>query len=249
MRMNETLSIKVYGPALAGDDERPVAAVRALERALPGLLLEWTVTDDHRILQLPQRDAWLARASSEGRFPLVCNNDESAPVLISGSHIPAASGPGGQGLLDVQAQLPLDARSIAVARDMLGAVAEAAGALWGHATPFRASAEIAAQTIHPRMRELPPRGLPALKHPEELQSPAVPHRLGWLNYWSATAAQVIGFPDSGRDAELLAQARRTATGWVVQLTETPLELDIPAHLEALLQAYERFPEIGGRAAR
>jgi hypothetical protein len=25
-----------------------------------------------------------------------------------------------------------------------------------------------------------------------------------------------------------------------------LDLDTPAHLEALLRAYERFPEIGGR---
>jgi hypothetical protein len=26
----------------------------------------------------------------------------------------------------------------------------------------------------------------------------------------------------------------------------PLDLDIPAHLEALVRAYQRFPEIGGR---
>jgi hypothetical protein len=29
-------------------------------------------------------------------------------------------------------------------------------------------------------------------------------------------------------------------------TNTPLELDKPSHLEALMRAYERFPEIGGR---
>lgn len=49
------------------------------------------------------------------------------------------------------------------------------------------------------------------------------------------------------DAELLAQARRTATGgWVVQLTEAPLDLDTLGHLEVLVRAYDRFPEIGGR---
>ncbi|WP_224249066.1 DUF5953 family protein [Hyalangium gracile] len=31
-----------------------------------------------------------------------------------------------------------------------------------------------------------------------------------------------------------------------RLTDTPLDLDNPAHLAALLRAYERFPEIGGR---
>jgi len=28
----------------------------------------------------------------------------------------------------------------------------------------------------------------------------------------------------------------------------PLDLDNPAHLDALLRAYEHFPEIGGRSA-
>jgi hypothetical protein len=35
---------------------------------------------------------------------------------------------------------------------------------------------------------------------------------------------------------------------VVQLADAPLDLDNPAHLEALLRAYERFPRIGGRSA-
>ncbi|EPX56481.1 hypothetical protein D187_007823 [Cystobacter fuscus DSM 2262] len=35
---------------------------------------------------------------------------------------------------------------------------------------------------------------------------------------------------------------------MVQLTDAPLDLDNPAHLDALKRAYEHFPEIGGRAA-
>ncbi|ATB32633.1 hypothetical protein MEBOL_006121 [Melittangium boletus DSM 14713] len=81
-----------------------------------------------------------------------------------------------------------------------------------------------------------------------MHSPEIPHRLGWLNYWSAAAAQAIGFPDAARDADLLSRARRTATGgWIVSLTEAPLDLDNPEHLGALKRAYERFPEIGGRS--
>jgi len=34
--------------------------------------------------------------------------------------------------------------------------------------------------------------------------------------------------------------------WVVPLMAAPLELDTPAHLEALRRAYERFPVIDGR---
>ncbi|ATB27222.1 hypothetical protein MEBOL_000660 [Melittangium boletus DSM 14713] len=81
-----------------------------------------------------------------------------------------------------------------------------------------------------------------------MRSPEIPHRLGWLNYWSDAAARAIGFPDPARDAELLSRARRTATGgWVVRLTDEPLDLDNPAHLHALKRAYESFPEIGGRS--
>ncbi|QAT82188.1 hypothetical protein EJ065_0581 [Corallococcus coralloides] len=85
--------------------------------------------------------------------------------------------------------------------------------------------------------------------PEKLTASDVPWFLGWLNYWSAAAARTIGFPDPTRDAALLSRARRTASGgWVVQLTDAPLDLDNPAHLDTLKRTYERFPEIGGRAA-
>ncbi len=56
----------------------------------------------------------------------------------------------------------------------------------------------------------------------------------------------IGFPNPSRDGELLTRARRTASGgWLVQLTDAPLDLDNPAHLDALKRAYERFPQVGG----
>ena len=107
---------------------------------------------------------------------------------------------------------------------------------------------MARQTIDPVHKTgVPPRGLPALKLPEKIPAPEIPARLGWLNYWSDAAARAIGFPDPARDVELLARSRRTATGgWVVRLTEAPLDLDDPAHLDALKRAYERFPVIGGR---
>jgi hypothetical protein len=171
-------------------------------------------------------------------------------VTLTGWEIPAGQCPGHQPQLKVSASLPLDEAVIAVAVDILVEVAEGARALWGHMTPDSVMLDIADQT-GPKMYgpERPPRGLPAIKLPETIRSPEIPHHLGWLNYWSAAAARAIGFPDPARDAELLSGARRTETGgWVVRLTEAPLELDKPAHLDALLRAYERFPEIGGRSA-
>jgi hypothetical protein len=250
MTTRKRLVLTVYAPSLVGDDHRTLAAVHALERALPGLRLEWRVTERRRLAALPQRDAWLAEAATRGEFPLVCNNDERYPVMISGHHESAYVSPGGRPQLQVHAELPLDAAVITAAAEMLEGVAEGGRAFWGHATPDDAALDIAYQTA-PTLQgpPSPRRGLPALKLFEHIRSPEIPYYLGWLNYWSAAAAQAIGFPDPARDAELLTRARRTPSGgWVVQLTDAPLDLDTPAHLDALLRAYERFPEIGGRSA-
>ncbi len=88
-----------------------------------------------------------SRGPEDGAFPLVCNGDESFPVTVYGLQTSARHAPGGQPLLDVHAELPLDAVGLAAAADVLEAMAEGARALWGHATPFRAGVEIARQTI------------------------------------------------------------------------------------------------------
>ncbi|CAM3940076.1 DUF5953 family protein [Corallococcus exiguus] len=249
MTTQSTLGIIVYAPPLLARDERTLAVVHGMERAFPGLRLAWKISEEGRLIALPQRDTWLSEGTRDGGFPLVCNGDESFPVMIYGLQIPARQAPGGQPLFDAHAELPLDEAVIAAAADVLVGVAEGARAFWGHATPSSAGVEIARQTRDPVHKPgIPPRGLPALKLPEKSRAPEIPHRLGWLNYWSAAAAKVIGFPDPTRDAELLSRARRTESGgWVVQLTDAPLDLDNPAHLDALQRAYERFPEIGGRA--
>ncbi|RKH65745.1 DUF5953 family protein [Corallococcus aberystwythensis] len=250
MTQRRTLNIIVYAPALMDSDGRALAIVEGMERALPGLHLAWKVSKEGKTIALPQRDAWLMEGTRKGKFPLVCNGDEGHPITIYGLQTPARQAPGGRQLLDVHAGLPLDATVIGTAADVLEGVAAGAGAFWGYATPLPAGVEIARQTVDPVHKPgVPPRGLPALKLPEKIRSPEIPYCLGWLNYWSAAAAQAVGFPDPARDADLLSRSRRTATGgWVVQLTDAPLDLDIPEHLDALKQAYERFPVIGGRPA-
>ncbi|RKG80821.1 DUF5953 family protein [Corallococcus terminator] len=251
MTMQGRLLISVYAPALEGDDGRALAAVREMERALPGLRLEWEVSKQGRPIALHQRDAWVAEAARRGEFPLLCNGDESNPVTITGLRRPASLIPGGQPQLQVHAKLPLDALTLMAASNVLEGVAKGTQAFWGHASPKGFGSEVAQQMRSaPHGPEYSPRGLPMLTPPDEIRSPEIPHYLGWLNYWSAATARTLGFPDAARDAELMSRARRTATGgWVVQLTDTPLDFNTPAHLAALLRAYERFPGIGGRSVR
>ena len=250
MTQPDSLTVIVYAPALAGKDSRTRDVIHGMEKALPGLSLAWRIPESGPPIALPHRDAWLAEMTQEGKFPLLCNGDESYPVMISGRGSSGRLGPGGQARLEVHAEMPLDAPAIAAAAAVLEAVAEGSHAHWGHASPYGYGSEVAQQLRRsPHGPERSPRGLPMLNLPEKLPTPAIPWFLGWLNYWSATTAQAIGFPDPARDTELLTQARRTASGgWIVQLTDVPLAYDNPAHLETLKRTYERFPEIGGRAA-
>jgi hypothetical protein len=250
MTKPRALTLIVYAPALVGKDGRTLDVIQGMEKALPGLRLEWRLSGGGRPIALPRRDAWLVESIEDGGFPLVCNGDASYPVTVMGVENSALFSPGGQSQFEVHAELPLDGPVIAAAAAVLEAVAEGARSFWGHASPYGYGSEVAQQFRRsPHGPELSPRGLPMLNLPEKLPAPEIPCFLGWLNYWSAAAAKAIGFPDPARDAELLTRARRTSSGgWIVQLTEAPLDYGNPSHLDALKRAYERFPQIGGRSA-
>jgi hypothetical protein len=246
----EDIGITVYAPALVGNDSRPLNVVLGMERTLPGLCLGWTTSGKDDLIALPHRDEWFTAHLTHGGFPFLCNDDDDHLVTVAGRENPNGLAARSPPHLEVNATLLVDAVGLAAVVDVLEALADGARAFWGHATPADAALEISRQTRDPvRKPGVPPRGLPALKFSDSIRAPEIPHCLGWMNYWSAASAQALGFPDQTRDAELLSRSRRTATGgWIVQLTKAPLDLDNPAHLEALLRTYERFPRIGGRSS-
>lgn len=245
-----SLNVIVYAPVLMDDEKRLLAIVHEMERVLPGLRLEWTTSEKEDLIALPDREKGIATDKTNSGFFFLCNDDENHLVTLSGWENPDGLAAGGPPHLQICASLPLDAVGIAAAVDVLEAVGDGARAIWGKASPHGYGG-IVAQQFPPQGGEshVPPYGLPTLKRRRDISAPEIPHYLAWLNYWSAATARTLGFPDPARDAELLSRARRTATGgWVVKLTDAPLDLDNPAHLDSLLRAYERFPEIGGRSA-
>ena len=241
----------VYAPSLAGDAARSLSVIHAMERACPGLRLEWQVSDEGQLLPVGPHDAWVAKGRADGPgFSMLCNGDEHQPITIAGWDRPAGVPAGRQPQFEVHAALPLDKEGGVDAERVLESIADAAHAFWGHATPFLSGLDIARQTRNGRTDSAaPPRGLPALRPPRDIHSPEIPHRLGWVNFWSEATVHALGFPDPFRDAELLSRSRRTARGgWIVRLSSNPLDLDDSVHLDALVRTYERFPWIGGRSS-
>ena len=59
MTKRKALTLIVYAPALMGQDGRTLDVVQGMEKALPGLRLEWRLSEGGRPIALPQRDAWL----------------------------------------------------------------------------------------------------------------------------------------------------------------------------------------------
>jgi hypothetical protein len=85
-------------------------------------------------------------------------------------------------------------------------------------------------------------------YPPNYKLPLLPQRLGWLNCWSPEVAEHLGFPDAQKDADLLPLCHQLPSGhWIVRLTEDPLDLTRPEHVEAIVRAYWRFDKIGRRA--
>ncbi len=229
----------VYAPALESNDERLLSVASGSSGQMPpGLRLAWSVSDGGRFIPSPQRDAWLREEAVHEELPRPRDGGVGHLVTLIGWERPAVLSPGGRAQFEVHAKWPLGAVDSAAATELLERVAEGVRAYWGHATPNDMVAG-----MEPRV---PPPGRSIPERSEDTRSPGVPWHLGWLNYWSAAAARSLGFPDPSRDADLLSRAKRTATGgWMVRLTETPLDLGNPTHIDALLRGYKRFPRMGG----
>jgi hypothetical protein len=240
--------VTLEAPALAAGDERGERAVRALERAFPDARLVGEVGEHKGRSTLTSRESdresWLRTAAGEGKIPMVSTYDPDPLLFYADNHTIAF--PSGEAiLLGAVCHYPKTEETVARSSEALSGLGTALGAYWGVATPFAAAAKIGTQVRPPGSDRRPPPGLPQLSPIGDLAGPAVPQKLGWLNYWSAETAQLLGFPDPARDAEWLSRAQKLENGaWLLSLTDEPLHLEETEHLAALIAAYARFRQVG-----
>lgn len=88
-------------------------------------------------------------------------------------------------------------------------------------------------------------GLPRLRSFLFKNMLQVPSNVGWINFWSITSAHLIGWEKLSFE-DLVFRSYCTNEGWIIQLTDEPLNFKFKKHLEVLKAVYKRFPAIGGR---
>jgi len=241
------LTFVAYAPALVAGDARSLSLIRAMEDFLPYDKLVFSVSESNTLQRIENRDAMLDSAARYGKIPFLCNGVEGRLVSVSGYSTPPKLGQGGQSVLDVAIMLPEIASYVKLAGTFLLRTCERLRSFWAVGSPKTTAAQIGAQTTLPGNPHQPPLGLPPLLPSFRLPDPFIPQRLGWLNYWSAKTTMILGFPDSSAEPELVARSQMGSDGgWVVKLTESPLDLSEPTHLAVLRKAYDRFPAVGGR---
>ena len=54
----------------------------------------WMISDEGQRIPLPDRDAFVARESKDGGFPLLRNGDDNFRVSVTGWEKPAGGSPG-----------------------------------------------------------------------------------------------------------------------------------------------------------
>jgi hypothetical protein len=130
------------------------------------------------------------------------------------------------------------------AEDVVDTLAEALSAFWAVFSTEATAGTVALQIEKPGGPP-PPLGLPGLKLDRQLPR-SVPQRLGWINYWSTEAAAAIGFSEPSQVADVVFRFRKTESGYLLRLTNEPLDLGREDHVEIVKAMYNRFPAIGGR---
>jgi len=233
--MQPTVTIRMFAPALVAGDERLAHLVTRIEEIVPEHPLAYAL-DETGFHPVTDRAGHLHTEFEREVSALLASRDPRDQILVNLMlhDLPHEIAPGRVHLLKISLRVRTSSLLPRVPA-LLGAVGDAARANTGEAIPSSAG-DLCDPASEVSLR------LPALADWRDLASPAVPTMLAWVSYWSDEACRLIGF--DGTPAPWFYQATRYPRGWLVQLTEAPLDVSRPDHVEILRAAYAALPEVG-----
>lgn len=190
-----------------------------------------------------------ANVSEGDQLPLLWNGREKADQYIGISGWITRGAVDGKLELSIQVGAPCRLLN-SVGNDLLVALGRDLKLCWGVCSQGNLAGIVAAQkrpVSIPGIPEpapfKPPPGLPEICHLEQRDVVARPAELGWINFWSDTAADLAGLGEPVNRGPISA-IQRVDSGWAIQLTGEPFDSKNKGHMRTLKYAYERFPGVG-----
>ncbi len=229
--------------------DRIEAACRVLEREFPALPIDFTMpyhrSDAGGPHKVENRHKYLRQRTRTKLWWFVLNDGEGWPEAVT---IMGRMNDEDIGTLGVETMFP--AAPWDFCERLLVELGDVLGANYSAVLPPEALGLCATQFNTywaPHDSTLIQRGLPRLDDftyggADDI---AQPMYLGWLNYWSEATCAFVGFSGNKEDLALAPFSYRTPGGaWLVKLTEEPMDVSCPEHVDALVAAYRRWPRVG-----
>jgi len=193
--------------------------------------------------RLSDRIAYITeKIQSGGPIPAFSNGRPKWAEAVSLTWLTWPDGPGRQRRLRFVLTIPITIAD-RHGEELIQVLGIRAQAWWGYlATPGLGVLALQ-QTRRPWGEPIPPKGLPVLCGEEEMDVIVRPHQFGWLNYWSEEAAGLQGIAASGVRNGVEVR-KLDSGGWLIKLTDEPLDPDRADHFARLAGAYESFPGVG-----
>jgi hypothetical protein len=266
----QPITLDLAAPARDADHPSRPQLLRSVESLRPGATLTWTAepgagartargsaspdADAQRLIRVPDRDAFVRDRLERKEVAHLFSGPAEPYVSVHFEPSSVASRDGSRSARTT-VWVGDDVLRGDLLWKLLAASAESLEAWYGSFMPLESAALLVEILFARKLRAESPaaallEAVPALQGLRSrsvgpLPTAAVPAQIGWLNYWSADTARFVGFVEG--EPVPFARWERTPVGaWMLQVTDDPFDVRRPDHAAALVAAYRRFPQVGGR---
>ncbi len=215
-----------------------VAAMKALEADL-GIQFSKMVFAGGKLKDITELSPGVEAGMQSGLFPTFSNGDGSSPVTFAGMKLPDILGPAKQPVWYFYCTFKSSRNDFEALVLKFGAASKA---IWGTLSSKQVETQTRLQQ-QDWIEEEKLMGLPRLFAPENFSSVNTPANLGWINYWSHPALEVMTNVDP---SEFDYYSTNESGAVVAKISEEVLDFSNPEHLNRMILLYNTTPVVGGR---
>ncbi|NJK64781.1 MAG: hypothetical protein HC921_20620 [Synechococcaceae cyanobacterium SM2_3_1] len=216
--------------------------IKVIEKHYPNVKLNKFIKGNDNEILIEDVLDFASQAICNKEIPMTYDDQNKLSIVLSGFFLDRvfyANTPIWYILIKIHKNLPH-----CVAFDLLFDLSETLKAYWGTISPNNLEG-FTQKLLSPEEKPFTPT-FPRIMDPSSYSCPAIPARLGWINYWSSEAMEQID-PDRITDFSLLSPAKMSCStngSVIAQLTPLPLDITKDEDLIVLSNWYNKLPKIG-----